>query len=55
LKNSRAAKEQQLQKQKHAQAMEKLKAEFDFSEASKKTLFPEPKKTILDSTGSGFI
>ena len=35
--------------------MEKLQAEFDFSEASKKTPFPEPKKTILDSTGSGFI
>jgi len=34
--------------------MEKLKAEFEYCEQSKKTPFPEPKKTS-DSSGSGFI
>jgi len=35
--------------------MEKLKAEFVYSEESKKTPFPDQKKTTLDSSGAGFI
>jgi len=38
------------QEQKHTHAMEKLKAEFEYSEQSKKTPFPE-----RDSSGTGFI